>query len=149
MVKTKPADRNSTRDIPKPSNRWKFASYISFVVILVMAGILLYPMIFKTDKLSQVSDEDGTISLAVLPFDNLTGDSSLYYWQNGISEYLINRLGNSEELAVSSSQVVSDVLEGTRQVNAATFSPDIARKTASKVDASTFITGNFIGTGAM
>jgi len=148
VVKTMPVDKNTSRDIPEPSKRWKIASYISFVVILVMAGILLYPKIFRTDKLSQVRDEEGMISLAVLPFDNLTGDSSLYYWQNGISEYLINRLGNSEELAVSSSQVVSDVLEGTRQVNTASLSPDIARKTASKVDASTYITGNFIGTGS-
>ena len=64
----------------------------------------------------------------VLPFDNLTSDSSLSYWQNGISKYLINQLGNSGELAVSSSQVVSDVLESNRQVNAASLSPDIARK---------------------
>ena len=148
MVKTKPADGNETGDIPKPSNSWRIASYISFVVILVMIGIMLYPKLFKSNKLSNLRDEKGMISLAVLPFDNLTGDSSLYYWQNGISEYLINRLGNSEELLVSSSPVVSDVLKGTIQVNAASLSPDIARKTASKVNASTFITGNFIGTGS-
>ena len=146
IVKTKPADTNNNGDIPKPSNKWKIASYISFGVILVMTGILLYPKIFKTDKLSKIRDEEGMISLAVLPFDNLTGDSSLYYWQKGISEYLINRLGNSEELAVWSSQVVSDVLEGARHLSTASLAPDIARKTATKVDASTYITGNFIGT---
>lgn len=148
VVKTKSAEKNMTRDTTKPAYGWKIASYISFVVILVMIGIMLYPKIFKTDKLSQVRDEEGMIYLAVLPFDNLTGDSSLYYWQKGISEYLINRLGNSDELAVWSSQVVSDVLEGTRQTKAASLSADIARKTASKVNASTYITGNFIGTGS-
>ena len=145
IVKTEPADKVKTEDIPKSSNGWKIASYISFVVIVAMTCILLYPKIFKKDKLSDVRNEEGVISLAVLPFDNLTGDSSLHYWQNGISEYLINRLANSQELAVSSSQVVLDVLGTTRQVNAASISPNIARETAVKIDASTYITGNFIG----
>ena len=102
--------------------------------------------VFKSDQFSELRDEEGLISVAVLPFDNLTGDSSLYFWQNGISEYLINGLGNSDELAVWSSQIISDVLEGTRQVSTASLAPDIARRTASKINASTYITGNFIGT---
>lgn len=145
MVKTEPDEEVQAEEITRSSNGWKIASYISFGVIVAMICILLYPKIFKSDQLKELRDEEGMISLAVLPFDNLTGDSALYFWQNGISEYLINRLGNSEELAVWSSQVVSDVLEGTRQVNAASLTPEIARKTASKIDASTYITGNFIG----
>jgi tetratricopeptide (TPR) repeat protein len=145
VFKTKPADNVEVEDIPKSSNSWKIASYISFVVIVVMVCILLYPKIFKQDRFSRLRNDEGIITLAVLPFDNHTGDSSLYFWQNGISEYLINRLGGSQELAVSSSQVISDVLEGTLQINAASLSPDIARRTARKINASTYATGNFIG----
>ena len=146
IVKTAPVDNVMHENILKSSNSWKIASYISFFVIVAMVCILLYPKIFKPDSLRELRDEEGMISLAVLPFDNLTGDSSLYYWQNGISEYLINSLGNSDQLAVSSSQVVSDVLESARrEVNAASLSPDIARRTASKINATTYITGNFIG----
>jgi len=130
----------SKRSIP-----WKIASYFSFVLILAMAGILLYPKISKPDKLGELRNEEGKISLAVLPFENLTGDSSLYYWQSGISEYLISKLGASQELVVASSQVIADILAVTRPVNSASLSKDIARLTASKIDASTYITGNYIG----
>ena len=129
----------------KGSTPWRIASYISFVVILTMVGILLYPKIIKSDRLSGLRNEEGKISLAVLPFENLSGDPSLYYWQNGISEYLINKLGASQELVVTSSQVIVDVLSVTRPVNNASLSNDIARLTASKIGASTYITGNYIG----
>jgi len=122
------------------------ASNIIIAVLLVVVCILLYPKVFNSDRFSKLRDVEGMISVAVLPFDNLTGDSSLYFWQSGISEYLINGLGNSDELAVWSSQIISDVLEGTRQVSSASLAPDIARKTASKINVSTYITGNFIGT---
>ncbi|MFO7934629.1 MAG: hypothetical protein R6U78_11170 [Bacteroidales bacterium] len=122
-------------------------SNVMIAVLFVAVCILLYPKIFKPDRFKELRNDSGMITLAVLPFDNLTGDSALYFWQNGISEYLINRLGSSGELAVSSSQVVSDVLAGTRGISTASLAPDIARKTASKIDASTYVTGNFIGAG--
>jgi TolB-like protein len=147
IVKTEPVHKVKLGEEHAGSNSWKIASYISFVVIVVMVCVLLYPKIFKSDQFSELRDEEGIISVAVLPFNNLTGDSSLYFWQKGISEYLINGLGSSDELAVSSSQVISDVLEGTRQVYSASLSPDIARRTAGKINASTYITGNYIGAG--
>jgi len=147
IVKTEPAHKVKTEEIPIPSNSWKVASYISFVVILVMVGILIYPKIFKVDQFSDLRNDQGMIMVAVLPFNNLTGDSSLYYWQNGISELLINGLAQSDELLVYSSHMVQDVLAGTKQVYSASLSPEIARSTANKISASTHITGNYIGSG--
>ncbi len=129
---------------PAPKNIFS-ASNLVITLLLVVVCILLYPKIFKADQLKELRDEGGMISVAVLPFENLTGDTSLYFWENGISEYLINGLATSPELAVSSSQVVSDVLIAERQVNSASVTPEIARKTAQKINASTYITGNFMG----
>ena len=147
IVKTEPTHKVKTENVPKSSNSWKFASYISFMVIVVMVCVVLYPKIFKPDRFRDLRDESGMITVAVLPFNNLTGDSSLYYWQNGISELLINGLAQSDELLVYSSHVVQDVLSGTKQVYSASLSPEIARRTASKISASTHITGNYIGSG--
>lgn len=145
IVKTEPAHKVKEEETPKSSHSWKVASYISFVVILVMVCVLLYPKIFKPDRFKELRNDQGMITVAVLPFNNLTGDSSLYHWQNGISELLINGLAQSDELAVSSSHVVQDVLTGTKQVYSASLSPEIARRTASKISASIHITGNYIG----
>lgn len=147
IVKTEPAHKVTEEETFKSSNSWKIASYVSFAVIIVMVCVMLYPSIFKTDRFRDLRDESGMISVAVLPFNNLTGDSSLYYWQNGISELLINGLAQSDELLVSSSHVVQDVLTGTKQVYSASLSPEIARRTASKINASTHIIGNYIGSG--
>jgi TolB-like protein len=147
IEKTKPSHELSKDDKPTGSKSWKIASYMSFVVMLVMVCFLIYPKIFKADQLSDLRDEEGMIRVAVLPFNNLTGDSSLYYWQDGISELLINGLAQSDELLVYSSNMVQDVLTGTKQVYSALMSPEIARRTASKISASTHITGNYIGSG--
>ena len=84
IIKTEPAHKVKVGEEPPSSNSWKVASYISFVVIVVMVCVLLYPKIFKPDRFRDLRDESGMITVAVLPFNNLTGDSSLYYWQNGI-----------------------------------------------------------------
>ena len=138
IVKTEPAHKDKEVDKPVTSKSWKVASYISFVVILVMVGILIYPKIFKVDQFSDLRNDQGMITVAVLPFDNLTGDSSLYFWQNGISEYLINKLGKSQELAVFNSQAIFDVIASTTEVNKASLSPDIARQTARKINSTTY-----------
>lgn len=46
-------------------------------VLIIIAGILLYPKIFKRDKFKEIRDPDGRVSLAVMPFENLTGDTTL------------------------------------------------------------------------
>ena len=121
------------------------SSNIIIGLLIIAVCILIIPKIINADRLEEFRDEAGMISVAVLPFDNLTGDSSLSFWERGISEYLINALGNSDELLVSSSEVISDVIAGTREVNRSSLSPEIARMTASKINASTYITGNYIG----
>jgi tetratricopeptide (TPR) repeat protein len=148
VIKTEPVEKVKAGDIPESSQGWKIASYVSFGVILVMVSILLYPKIFKPDKFKELRDNEGMITVAVLPFNNLTGDSSLYYWQNGISELLINGLAQSDELLLFSSHMVQDVLTGTKQVYSASLTPELARRTASKISASTHITGNYIGSGS-
>ena len=39
VVKTEPKDKVKREDIPKSSNGWKIASYVSFVVIITMTFI--------------------------------------------------------------------------------------------------------------
>jgi len=134
-----------------PAGKQLKKSIIIIPAILFLGAILIFALdifnIFRKDKFKEIRDPEGKISIAVMPFENLTGDSSLYFWQNGISEFLINGLGNSEELAVTSSRVISEVFESSGKIYTASISPSLARETARKVKAGTYITGNFIGNG--
>jgi tetratricopeptide (TPR) repeat protein len=136
---------------PVPVSKHRNKSVIIIPAILLAGIILVFALdlfnIFRKDRFENIRDPEGKISIAVMPFENLTGDSSLYFWQNGISEFLINGLGNSEELAVISSRVISEVFESSERIHAASISPSLARETAKRVKAGTYITGNFLGTG--
>jgi len=117
--------------------------------ILVVA-ILLYIVLdqfnfFRKDKFEDVRDPDGKISIAVMPFENLTGDTTLNWFQRGISSLIINGLGNSSELAVRDDHTLFEVMESMNQVYTAGVSPSLAKEVATKVHAETYISGSFQG----
>jgi len=128
-----------------PAKKGFKISEVIIAVLFVAVCILFYPKIFNVDKFKEIRDSDGSISVAVMPFENLTGESSNDIWQKGISEYLINDLGSSEELSVISTQVMQEILGRTNQVSTASISPEMARETAGKLNVNTYITGKFIG----
>ena len=94
MVKTDPADKEKARDITKPSNSWKIASYISFVVIV---GLIVLNIVPRTGK-KEILDK----SIAVLPFDNLSKESGNEYFVDGLVDDLLNRISLIDELKVIS-----------------------------------------------
>ena len=86
IVKTDPVDKAIAEDIPKSSNRWKIATYISAVVI---AGLLLYN-IFGTSKRMNLTGLERTI--AILPFEDLGLYNQKTSLQNALPIALISEL---------------------------------------------------------
>jgi TolB-like protein len=115
--------------------------------LLLIAAVFAYPKIFKRDKFEEIRGSDGKISIAVMPFENLTGDTTLHWFQRGISSLIINGLGGSSELAVRDDQTMFEVMESMDQVFTAGISPSQAKKVAEKVRAEAYISGSFQGTG--
>jgi len=127
----------------------KTYSIIAAFTIVVIVLLLVFDVFnfFTKDKLEDVRDSEGIISIAVMPFENLTGDSTINFWQKGISEFLINSLGTSNELVVLSSQAINEILETKGNLETLSVSSSLARDLARKLRASTHITGNFMGSG--
>jgi tetratricopeptide (TPR) repeat protein len=80
-----------------------------------------------------------------MPFENQTGDTTLNWFQRGISSLIINGLGNSSELAVLDDQTMFEVIESMNQVYTAGISPSLAKEVAKKVKAETYLSGSFQG----
>lgn len=116
---------------------------ITAMFVIVVA--LFYPKIFNRDKFKDLKNPVGKISVAVIPFENLTGDTTLNWFRRGISSLIINGLGNSSELEVCDDQTMFEVLESMHQVNTAGISASLAREVAGKVKAGTYISGSFQG----
>ena len=130
--------------------QWIFKlSNLVIALLLVTVCILLYPKLFNKDKFEAIRDEKGKITVAVMPFENLTGDSLLNVWQGGFQNLLISALSNSEELQVRQYQTMSSILGQKKNMNRASVTPSLAREVALDLETKTYILGKILKAGNM
>jgi tetratricopeptide (TPR) repeat protein len=97
-AETKIDEKTEAPKISRKFSENKLLLAIAVVALLIFVGIVLYPKIFKRDLLDNLRSSDGRISVEVMPFENMTSDSSVSNWQNWIRDNLITALSNSEGL---------------------------------------------------
>ena len=90
--------------------RWQKAALAAVVVLLVAAGIwAIWNFYFRPPQIEPASVEKMAFplpdkpSIAVLPFDNLSGDSDQEYIADGITENIITALSKISEIFVIAS----------------------------------------------
>jgi TolB-like protein/Tfp pilus assembly protein PilF len=118
MVKTEPADKVKSEDIPKSSNSWKIASYISFMVIV---GLIVLNVIPRSGR-KEILDK----SIAVLPFDNLSTDEENTYFIDGVMESILNNLCQIEDLRVPGRTSVMLYRENPKPISVVAEEVDVA-----------------------
>ncbi|MGM0528860.1 MAG: tetratricopeptide repeat protein [Bacteroidota bacterium] len=84
----------------------------------------------------------GEISVAVMPFQNLTSDTLKDFWQEMIQDNMVTVLSNSRELKVRQPESVSTILKNTEISNYASLTPSTAREVSEKLDANVFVHGS-------
>jgi TolB-like protein/Tfp pilus assembly protein PilF len=94
VVKTEPADKIKPKVTSKSSISWKFASYISFAVIV---GLIVLNIIPRTGK-NAILDK----SIAVLPFINDSPEEEGMHFINGTMESILDNLCKINDLRVVS-----------------------------------------------
>lgn len=147
IKKTEPQKAMKGKIQPEHARRKLKVSDIIIGVLLVAVCILTYPRIFKKDKFKDIRDEDGRISVAVMPFENLSGDSLYNVWQGGFQNLLISTLSNSRELQVRQFQTMAAVIGQKKTVYQASITPSLARELAINLDTRTFILGKILKAG--
>ena len=125
----------------------KLLSGIALSAILIFAAIISYPKIFKRDNAADLKSSDGRIYVAVMPFQNMTNDTKLNVWQEGIQNELINNLTNAEELNVGPSESINGLLRSQGVTNYASVTPSVAGKISAKLGANVFICGSINQSG--
>ena len=84
---------NAARE-PRPGRKvatWQLVSLIGIVVVLI-AGLGTY--LYNLRSRAPVQGTPVRSMLAVLPFENLTGDPEQEYFSDGLTEEMISQLGN-------------------------------------------------------
>ncbi|MDT8400854.1 MAG: hypothetical protein RQ743_04095 [Bacteroidales bacterium] len=141
IQKTKPAKVEKEKELVSKSAKRKLkVSDMVIAVLLIAVIVLVYPKIFKPDKLQELSSKD-EVTIAVMPFQNMTGDTIWNIWQEGIQNELISSLTNTEELKVRQTETINNFLRGKDPVNYASLTPSMARDISQKLDANIFIYG--------
>jgi tetratricopeptide (TPR) repeat protein len=114
------------------------------IIVLLFAGVcvLLYPKIIHKDRFKDLRDIDGRISIAVMPFQNLTNDTSWDIWQTGIQNELITILSNSSELSIRTYQSISEIIRGYDEEYQTSIIPSAASTISSRMNANCFILGS-------
>ena len=120
---------------------------VSAVAILVVAAILAYPKIFKRDTLERLRSSDERISVAVMPFQNMTNDTMKNYCEKGIQTLITNNLSDNNDILVRQTDVINSLLQGKGITNYSSLTPSFASGISRKLNADIVLTGNIIPAG--
>ena len=118
------------------------ASDVVIAVLVVIVAILALPKLFNRDSLQSLKSSDGRISVAIMPFQNMTSDTTWDIWQGGIQNELIASLTNSEELKVRQTETVNSILSSSGTTSYASITPSFASAVSQKLEASVLIYGS-------
>ncbi len=143
LEEVKKEERKEVREKPaKLSKRKLLIGSIALAALLVIAAIIAYPKLFKRDTLEKLRSSGERISVAVMPFQNMTNDTTWNVWQDCIQENLISYLSNSDELHVRQAESVNTLMQSKNLTNYSSLTPSIANAISLKLDANFFIFGN-------
>jgi len=149
IKKTEPIEESGKGEIlVKPVKRKIRASYVLNGVLIIAVIVLAYPKIFKKNTLERLRSSGERISIAVMPFQNMTNDTAWNVWEDGIQDILISSLSNSEELKIRQAESIKNLVRSEGILNYASITPSIASTISQKMDANILIFGNIKQAGS-
>jgi serine/threonine protein kinase/Tfp pilus assembly protein PilF len=96
---------------------------------IVIIGVVIWRLLPKKEAVPILSDKP---SLAVLYFENNTGDESLDHWRKMLSDLLITDLAQSKYLRILSGDRLFKILSDINRLEAQTFSADVLDEVANR-----------------
>jgi tetratricopeptide (TPR) repeat protein len=130
-------------------SKLKLLSGVTILAILIIAAVLVYQKIIKGETLEKLRSSGEKISIAVMPFQNMTIDTTWNVWQDGIQDMLISSLSNSpEELVVRQTESINNLIQSKGFTNYASITPSFASNISKKLNANVFIYGNIKQAGS-
>ncbi len=86
MEEVKKEERKELQEKPAKIPKRKLLSGVLLLRLLIIAAIFAYPKIFKQNTLEKLRSSGERISVAVMPFQNMTNDTTWNIWQDGIQD---------------------------------------------------------------
>jgi serine/threonine protein kinase/tetratricopeptide (TPR) repeat protein len=115
-------------------------------LVLFGAGIILWRVVAPR-KPALSPSASGQPTLAVLYFENKSGDPKLDNWRDGLTELLIEALGQSKYIRVVTSDQLYTVLKRLSLADARKYSSEDIEKIAAQTRATHVLRGSYIKAG--
>ena len=113
---------------------------------LIAAGIILWRII-PSKKAAPAPSASGQPTLAVLYFENKSGDAKLDNWRDGLAELLITDLSQSRFIRVVTGEEMYTILKRLGLADARKYSSEDIEKIAAQTRATHVLRGSFIKAG--
>jgi tetratricopeptide (TPR) repeat protein len=121
----------------------KSAAVLALFAIVLIASIIAFPKIFRRDTLERLRSSGERISIAVMPFQNMTNDSTWNVWQSGIQDMLVTYLSNyPDELRVRQTEQTNSLIKSQGLTDYASMTPFLARRVSKNLESDLFIYGS-------
>jgi len=99
------------------------------VVLLIIGAVVIWQVLPQKEAVQIPTDKP---SLAVMYFENNTGDESLDHWSKMLSDLLITDLSQSRYLRILSGEKLFKILSKLNQLEAQTYSQDVLTEVADQ-----------------
>jgi tetratricopeptide (TPR) repeat protein len=124
-----------------PSQRLLSGIFIIAILIIVIA-LYAYPKLFKQNPLDDLRSSRERITVAVLPFQNITNDTTLNVWQYCVQDNLVSSLSNFDELQVRRTESVNTLFFSKGVNNSSSITPLAVNSLLKKLNVNILIYGN-------
>jgi len=121
-----------------------FIPALVFIAVVLIGLVLWHP--WSKDKAIPLSPS-GKPSLAVMYFENNTGDENLDHWRKGISDLLITDLTQSKYLKVLGGDRLFNILSQMDQLEAKSYSSEVLKEVATQAGVNHIARGSYSKAG--
>ena len=120
-----------------------FLPVLIFVAVVII-GFVIWRLLPKKEAAQMISDKP---SIAVMYFENSTGDTNLDHYRKAISDLLITDLGQSKYIKVLSGATLYNILRQLDKLDEKSFSSEVLKEVASRGGVNHVLTGSYTSAG--
>jgi eukaryotic-like serine/threonine-protein kinase len=133
----------------RPAPPWKWISIGALAIVVVGGGWAYRSGVFHSGSAGGAAEaaKGPELSLAILPFQNSSGDASLDQWGSNLADMLTTAVGQSAHLRIVSPDRLNQVLTDLRFTQGTPFDPTMISNIAKFSNADTVVWGKYFKNG--